>query len=437
MQYIVMQSEKDGLRVYGNNLEFLRSRGSEIICHGPAETGKTFAACLKLHLCALKYPHSKLAIIRKTQTSCYDTIVKTYTDKILGKDIEKWPCIPYGGTNRPKQFNYYNGSTIIIAGMDKASKVLSAEFDMVLVNQAEELTLDDWEIITTRTTGRAGNMPYAQTIGDANPSYPTHWMYHRDSLRLYYSKHTENPSLFNQLTGEITEQGKRTMRTLEKLTGMRRERLLHGRPSRAEGIIYEEYNASIHRVYEKDLPQIRRWIGGVDWGFTHAGVLGMWGLDKDDSMYLRGQVYRTGKLVEWFIDKAKMLEKKFGRAEVWVCDPSEPAYIKAFQRAGLNAIAGYNAVNPGINAIKTRLKNNRIFFVRDNLLYPDQGLIAEKKVHCIEDEILSYVWANTKQKELPVKENDHALDQARYVVCYVDGIGKKRKKIAGAWRSET
>jgi len=102
---------------------------------------------------------------------------------------DRWPCVPYGGDNRPERFMYSNGSVIWVAGLDKASKILSSEFDIIAVNQTEELSLVDWETLTTRTTGRAGNMPYSQTIGDANPGPPTHWIRNRPSLTLFESTH--------------------------------------------------------------------------------------------------------------------------------------------------------------------------------------------------------------------------------------------------------
>jgi hypothetical protein len=95
----------NGLAVYGTNAEFLRCKEPEVIVSGPADTGKTFAMCLKLHLCACKYPRAAIAIVRKTQTSCYNTILRTFTEHILGPDISEWPCVAYGGTNKPERFN--------------------------------------------------------------------------------------------------------------------------------------------------------------------------------------------------------------------------------------------------------------------------------------------------------------------------------------------
>jgi phage terminase large subunit len=311
--------------------------------------------------------------------------------------------------------------------MDRAGKVLSAEHDIIFVNQAEELGLDEWEVCTTRTTGRAGNMPYSQTIGDANPSYPLHWMYHRPSLRIFYSEHHDNPALFDPATGAITEQGQRTMTVLQALTGTRRTRLLEGKPAQAEGVIYEEWNEAIHLIYRDALPPLSRYIAGQDWGYTHPGALGVWGLDGDGRAYLVAQIMHTRQTVDWWTARALETHREFG-LEAITCGPDQPAYIEQYQQAGLPAVAADNAVLPGINAVQQRLKRAeggqpRLFVVRDSLRYPDQDLIDARKPHKLEDEFPGYVWSDSKTKEIPVKEYDDGLDAARYAMMYVDSAG--------------
>ena len=374
----------------------------------------------KLHYLAYKHPGVSFVIARKTQTSIYGTVLETYRKKVLLDQPEAWGVVPYGGS-KPEWFDYANGARIWIAGLDKAGKVLSAEHDCVYINQAEELTLADWETLTTRTTGRAGHMPYAQTIGDANPAYPQHWMYHRDSLRMFYSRHEENPALFDQQTGEITAQGKRTMAVLDALTGVRKQRLRYGKAAQAEGAIYDEWDDALHLVYASEVPdKFRRYVAGVDWGYRNPGTLGLFGLDGDDNMHLVTQYYRTGQRDDWWLEKALALRDEVGGIEAFVCDPSEPAYIDKFKAAGLNAIGGDNAVIPGINAVKKRLAEHRLVIVRDSLRERDGALVDAQRPQCVQDEFPAYIWAD-KGREQPVKVDDHGVDMVRYAVMYVDG----------------
>lgn len=428
---LVTRTQNTSYTSYGGAREFLCFKGPEGVISGPAETGKTLAALWKLHLCACKYPGASIVIVRKTLTSIYSTVLITFQNKVI-KDC---PVISVYGGEKPQWFDYANGSRIWIAGMDKSSRILSAEHDIVYWNQAEEGELDEWETLTTRTTGRAGNMPYSQTIGDMNPSYPQHWPYHRKSLKMFYSFHNENPMLFDQETGAITEQGERTMSVLDALTGVRRIRLRDGKPTLAEGAIYN-WNDGIHLVDESQVPRSGLHVAGIDWGFSHPGALGVWRLDGDGRMYLIRQVYQAKKTIDWWIERAKELHNKYNI--LWfACDPSEPAYIEQFNQAGLKAEPAFNRVLPGINAVEQRLKvqadgRARLYVVRDSLTQVDQTLKMSFKIYAVEQEFPGYVWAGTA-KEQPVKQDDHGVDMVRYTVARLDGLGVEKKIKAGVW----
>lgn len=408
--------DKADFTFYGQARDFVVYRGREAILHGPAETGKTISVLNYLHICACKYPKAQIVIARKTLASCIGSVLQTFQNKVLDDNAPVEP--PYGGS-KPEWFDYKNGSRIWVTGFDKQSKALSTERDIIYVNQCEELDLGDWETATTRTTGRAGNMPYGRVIGDANPSYPQHWMYHRQAIKIFYSFHRDNPMLYNPLTGEITEQGKITIATLEALTGVRRKRLYEGKPAQAEGVVYDEWDEAIHYVYDDNLPVFVRHIAGVDWGFTHPGVIGVFGVTGDGAMYLVAQIFRTGETIDWWVEQAVSLRNEF-KVETFVCDPSEPAYIEAFRLAGLRAIEANNTVLPGINAVKQRLKDRRFFVVRDRGRFTDTKLAEARRPYLVEHEFPSYVWASSKTKEQPVKEMDDGMDMSRYAVMYVD-----------------
>lgn len=418
---LVLASPKAKFVFYGNNREFVRYKGSEALLHGPAETGKTISILWKLHLCAITYPEASIVLVRKVRDSIYPTVLRTFTEKVLDDDVR--PYVTRFGGEKPEWFEYYNGSRIWVVGMDKPGKVLSAEHDLIYVNQAEELTSEDWETLTTRTTGRAGHMPYAQTIGDANPAYPAHWMYHRATLRIFYSRHEDNPTLYNQVTGELTEQGKKTMAVLDALTGVRKERLRYGRPSQVEGAVYEEWDESIHLIADEAAPKtFRYYFAAQDWGFTNPGVLGVFGVDGDDRMYLVRQVYQTGQTIDWWQDTAVALEKEYGRFRTVECDPSEPAYIAAYMSKGLRARKGNNQIRPGINAVKERLKNKRLFVLRSSLQDVDQTLLEARLPASVQDEFPAYAWANRVAKEEPIQKHDHGMDMVRYAVQWMDRV---------------
>ncbi|GAG14208.1 unnamed protein product, partial [marine sediment metagenome] len=245
---------------YGGVKEFIYAHDDEVIVEGPAETGKTLGACWKIHTQASKYPNARIALIRKQQTDIYGSVWET-----LKKVIEGLPIRIYGG-EKPERLMYPNGSTIYIGGMDKASKVLSSERDIIYFNQVEEGSLKDWEYLTTRVTGRGSVMPYTQLIGDCNPDHPQHWIKTRAKaghLRLIPTTHYDNPTLFDR-DGNITDQGIRTMAVLNRLSGSRRLRLKDGIWGAPEGAIYDVYDDDKHKVEAFEIPLSWPRAAGVD-----------------------------------------------------------------------------------------------------------------------------------------------------------------------------
>jgi phage terminase large subunit len=402
----------------------------EVIDSGPAGTGKSRAGLEKINYCCLTYPGLRALIVRKTRTSLSETGLDTFERFVLALDH---PMVINGPRRRNRQvYQYPNGSAIVLGGMDKPGRILSAEFDLIFVQQAEELQEEDWEILITRL--RSTTLPFQQIIGDCNPDRPTHWIKRRSEgrlLDLLNSRHEENPLLHDGR--DWTPFGVTYIEKLDRLTGVRKERLRYGRWVQAAGVIYSDYDEAIHLIYPQDVPKIvRRYVGGVDWGYSNPGFLGVFACDYDDRMYLVAQILRANETDDWWLARALELHEEYG-FETIQCDPSEPAYIAKFRRAGLPAEAGFNSVRPGITAMQQRFKDNRFYIVRDCVRYPDLGLVEDYKPASLEQELLGYVWAG-KGKDQPVKKDDHGCDGTRYAVTYVDEVSTKPLREARVWR---
>lgn len=399
---------------YGGARDFMRDRSPEVIISGPAETGKTLAALYKLHICACKYPKASIVIARKTLSSTHSTVLVMFREKVLGDNS---PAAPYGG-EKPEWYDYPNGARIWLTGMDKSSKVLSSEHDIIYVNQAEELSLANWETLTTRATGRAGHMPYAQTIGDCNPSGSGHWIVKRSNtgaLHLIKSYHKENPALFNQRTGEITEQGQRTMATLEALTGHRRKRLLEGEWASPEGLVYEQFdedNVSTAAEYAIGHGPVEL---AVDDGFAASPrVILFIQVTEDGTINVFDEIYHTRHLAETCVNEAvERLQQRAGKngyVEIAICDPSAVQLIATFRRADIPARGAKCGVVEGIKWLSS--------FVQNADAEP-KLLVHPRCKNLIEEMSEGYCWPEGSEGKggiKPVKENDHGPDALRYWV---------------------
>src|SRR5438552_18558621 len=100
----------------------------------------------------------------------------TYGKHLLGPEVGA--RVLWKSTMQQYQYRK-NGSILAIAGLDKSSKVMSSEWDLIYVQEATELDEDDWESLTTRL--RNGMNIYQQLIVDCNPDAPTQWLKQRAS----------------------------------------------------------------------------------------------------------------------------------------------------------------------------------------------------------------------------------------------------------------
>jgi PBSX family phage terminase large subunit len=429
MTYAIAELKPDepgGFCPRGAAADLWRHKGREVMLSGPAETGKTFLCCHKLDALLWKYPRSQAVMVRKTLASLFPSVFQTYR-KITGVDS---PIVYYGGEKKPEWADYPNGSRLYFAGMDKAGKALSSERDFIYVNQAEELTVNDWETLTTRCTGRAANAPYPQMMGDCNPGPPTHWIKHRPSLAFLESRHEDNPTLYDD-AGTITERGVGTMTTLDALTGVRYLRLRKGIWAGAEGMIYEEWDSSVHEIDAMPTGwQDWRKIRSIDFGFTNPFTCQWWAIDGDGRMYLYRECYGTRRLVS---DWARLINdlSQGERISETVCD-HDAEDRATLASCGINSLAAHKSVVPGIEAVQKRLRRAgdgkpRLYLLRGCVIDRDSALADAHRPTCTADEISGYVWASQQDgraaKEEPVKVNDHGLDALRYAVAFIDGLG--------------
>ena len=445
--YEAPEGSPQGYEPYGGSLEMWKCRDPEVIISGPAETGKTRGCLEKLDALLWKYPNTQAIIARKTYASLRATVLQTFNLKVMAK---RSPVKRYGG-EYTSGYSYPNGSKIFLGGLDKPERILSSEWDVIYVNQAEELTVNDWEILTTRATGRAGNMPYAQVMADCNPSHPTHWIRLRaqkGNITFLESRHEDNPTLFDPVTKFITPQGIRTLGVLDKLTGVRYRRLRLGQWAAAEGAVYETFDRAVHLLDRFEIPKNWARIRSIDFGYTNPFVCQWWALDEDRRMYLYREIYMSRVLVggdpEGNDHASRIMSLSRGEfIEVTVADhdAEERAILLAGNpKAGIppiETIPAMKALSLGIQAVQARLRpagdgRPRLFILRDSLVEPDPILLESRKPTNTEQEIDSYIWKPTREgatgEEVPLKRDDHGMDAMRYAVCLVDGIHEPGEK---------
>lgn len=418
----------------GAALELQTVTSHETLASGPAETGKTWAGLWRLDSLMRETPGATAVIARKVRADMGTTVLRTW-DRIVAIR----GGVHQRGGEHASAYEYPNGSVVFPLGMDRPGKVLSGELDFVYVNQAEELARDDWETLSTRVTGRGAVTKTPMLFGDCNPGPPTHWILSRPSLRLLHSVHKDNPTLYDE-AGNLTAQGERTMRILDALTGVRRERLFLGRWVAAEGVVYEDFERGVHVIDRFAIPNDWRRIRVIDFGYTNPFVCLWFAIDPDGRAYCYRELYRTGRIVE---DHARDIRRLSQGEAISLTLADHDAEDRAtLERHGVPTRPAFKALTPGIQAVQARLRRAgdgkpRIFFFGDILVERDEELARAKKPCSTLQEFEVYSYPKSAEgkplKEDPEKLFDHGMDTVRYLVAHLDlaSTGDIAQAVAG------
>lgn len=443
---------------------------TEAVIVGAAGTGKSMGVGWWLDDIAETFPGCRILVVRKTRASLTESWMQTFQKAM-------WMAFPDGEkaylfdgpTDRHRaSYNYKNGSRIVLGGMDNPTRLFSTEFDIIYVNECNELSLEEWESLHRAL--RNNRTPSHLLLGDCNPDSKTHWLYKRlkaGTTAWLKSFHGDNPFLDD-------EEGQRYLHTLRyKLSGVRYRRLFEGEWCTAEGAVWPEWDEEKHvidaRLEEsplgwflhikqegpwtqeetgKNVPvKLERFVGGQDWGYTNPGTQQVWGMDKEGRLYLipRGEHFYSKRGIDWWADVAHENYRRFHLSPI-VCDGSRNDYVDAFndrlgsprsREAARIAIEADKAVESGIEHVRDRLIGwedgwPRLFVCRDSLAHaPDPELSGETglltsfyRPHRLTEEIAGYVYDDVDpddpdpNRDRPRKKNDHGCDAMRYVCTW-------------------
>lgn len=414
--------ESRAYQPFGAAKKLFYSREPEVLLSGPAGTGKSRALFEKLYFCAQAWPGSRFLIVRKTRSSLTESGLVTWEEKVLPPNSP----VLRGTRRRYRQiYEFPNRSAVVVGGMDEPSRVMSTEFDLILAQEATELSNEDWENLLTRL--RNGVMPFQQLVADCNPSGPGHWLKKRaDSgvAQMIESRHEDNPRLYDQAEGAWTEEGAQYIQLLENLTGVRKLRLRHGLWAQAEGMVYaDSWDPAVNLIDRFDVPRDWQRFLSIDFGYTNPFVCHWWAMDSDGRMFRYREIYQTRRLVE---DHAReILGQMAGEPNpvAVVCDHDAEDMATLERHLGFGTTPAVKSISDGIQAVAGRMKlagdgKARIFLLRDSLVERDQDLVDRKLPCSTEEEVEGYTW--DEKKDLPLKREDHGCDAMRYAVMWAD-----------------
>ena len=371
----------------GHAEELFLTRDKFVVCEGPARTGKSRAALEKLLLYAYKYPGVRALICRKVRRTLSESTLQIFEDSVVPRGT---PWVANQHRSMRSTYELPNGSIVVIIGLDNAEKVKSSEFDYILIDEGTELELEDFEILSSRLSGRGA--PYRQLAICCNPDHPAHWI----------KKHIDSGE-FKSIRFEFADNpviDADTINTLSRLTGHRRARLYEGIWSAAEGLVFD---ISENIVENADIPKGEVY-GGRDFGWSAPGAAVVGTVYKDqhgrDVLYVHDCFQQANMPAEVWAQKMLSMG---GPDCCWFADPSNPEAIREMLKHNVRTYEAVNSILFGIDAVNSLIEGERLF-------------VSDRCVPLIET-CSGYVYDKDGVK--PLKEQDHLPDALRYLCASV------------------
>lgn len=269
------------------------------------------------------------------------------------------------------------------------------------INEATLANKEVFNEIIKRCSGTG-----ARIICDTNPDNPNHWL-----KKDYIDKADGKSIIANHFTMfDNTFLNKRYIENQIATTpkGVFYERGIQGLWTVAEGVVYTEYDKSIHEVDE--VPDMVEYFAGVDWGYDHFGSIVIVGVDSKDNYYLVDGIAEQDKYIEWWVERAKEFNAKYGDLEFFA-DSARHEHIDKFNDEGIDTYNADKSVIAGIETVARLFKEQRLFIKR--------GSIPR-----FFDEIYQYKWKPNSTKDEVIKEYDDVLDALRYALhSKISGVG--------------
>tara|TARA_R100001163_G_scaffold40037_1_gene30371 strand:- start:1137 stop:2291 length:1155 start_codon:yes stop_codon:yes gene_type:complete len=347
---------------------------------GGTRSGKTYSICqVLIELCYLnKNAGIIITIVRKTFPALRSSVMRDFFE-ILSK----------GGNYRPELHNKSSatyklfGNLIEFISADQPQKLRGRKRHILYINEANELSLEDFRQLILRTTTR--------TIIDYNPADEYHWIYdhvlERNDVEFFKTTYKDNPYLEQSVIDEI-ERFKETDENYWRIYGL-------GERGVNVSAIFPQWQIA------DNLPENAKLVAyGMDWGFTNdpTALVSVWRVDY--SLYIKEHLYKTGMTNQDISNELDALQ--LDRTPI-ICDSAEPKSIEELHRLGHNvkpAKKGPDSIRLGIDI----MKRHKLYILADSTN-------AQK-------EFRNYRWETDKNGvnlSKPKDANNHIVDAVRYV----------------------
>ena len=404
-----------------------KSKCRYIAMKGSAGSGKSVDTAQMYILRLLKDKGRNLLCVRKIEQSNRNSTFAELISAIERLGVNEY----FSYTKSPMKIQCKNGNTVMFAGMNddrQREKLKSVTFEKgkltdVWIEEATELTKEDFEIIDDRLRGKLPGNLFYQIKLTFNPVSSKHWI-----KRMFFDVKDKNV-----FTHHSTYRDNRFIDS-DYYMRMERRKLTDpdgyrvyglGEWGETEGLIFSNY--VIEEVNQN--PDFYDSLSmGQDFGFNHANCILLVGM-KDNELYVIKELYVKE------LDSSEIIslsEGMFPKEVSMYADCAEPDRIRMWRKAGYRVIPSDKTTRFS----KRSSVLDQIDFLKRHKIHIDlscRGLISE---------IESYHWEYDSVKgeytDAPETGFDDAIAGLRYAVQpfrFVDFKRGKKEKISHTDRS--
>ena len=292
------------------------------------------------------------------------------------------------------------GEKCYCLGAEKVSQVSKIRGASIKYCYGDEVA--DWSEEVFALLKSRLDKEYSCFDGTYNPQYPNHWLkkFLDSNADIFSQVYTidDNPFLPPSFVENLKKEYAGTVFY---------DRYILGKWTLAEGLVYPMFGDS---CIVRDIPDTGDYYISIDYGTHNPFSAGLWCVTKTEAVrigeyYYCGREERKEKTPEEYYSEVKRLAG--GRdIKCLIVDPSADAFIATVKKHHEFKVRG--AVNDVLPGIQTTA-----------------GMIASGKLKIHEScedairEFALYRWDEKAESDRVVKENDHAMDEIRYMVMTV------------------
>lgn len=379
-------------------LAFPYSSYDALICDGAVRSGKTSIMVVAFIDWAMReFSGQRFGICGKTVDSATKNIVTPYVSMAYAKKkytirwrrSEKVLEVSRGAVK-----NYFE----IFGGKDESS------FMLIQGRTLAGILLDEVALMPQSFVQQAlarCSVDGAKLWFSCNPDSPKHWFYtewitrhkERNALYLRFAM-DDNPSLSEKVLD----------RYKSSFSGVFYDRYIRGLWVVAEGLVYPMFSKD-HVVSEHGTDGV--YYVSMDYGTINPTAMGLWRIHNGVAT-MEKEYYHSGREGTQKTDEEYYQDLKAFIGDVTIqriiIDPSAASMKACIRRHGeFKTQDADNSVMDGIRFTSTLIQSGKL------------------KIHesCknTENEFGLYRWDDKSEKDAVIKENDHSMDQMRYL-CY-------------------